>query len=224
MPTDPAVAAAARRAEQRAAESDPARWGEAPATATDLKRMSSTGVRYRLDQRGRVASAVRSDVFGRLADKGALTIPEAQAIRRLEEDFALRARIGAKSYSVEQVDRSDGSAAVGVTDGMIDAGDRVVEALSTVGPLFARLLVELLERPLLSGKAIEWREIVASVSGETRKEGQSCVVRMAAKSLAEVYDTIDHRERQRKRRGVGVQHDLAAKPQHVEGERVRLRA
>lgn len=151
LPTDPSEAAARRRAEERAIDANPKRWGERAVSEDEKREMVRTHVRARLDTNDRMKSAQRCDVFDRLAAKGAISVEQLRAARRLEEDMAERARIGAKGMTLEQVDRTGDFAAI--SDRAIDAGDRVESVLALVGPTNARLLRALVETPLAYGAA-----------------------------------------------------------------------
>lgn len=229
LPSSPAEIMARRRAEEREIDADPARWGDKPLNAGEKANLVRTRVTARLDSKDRPVSMQRTDVFDRLRAKDAISDVQLCAVRRLERDMAERARIGAKGQALEHVDRMGDFAAI--SDKAIDAGGRVDEAMALVGPANARLFRALIETPLLHGPGVDadalgfdWREAVTRITGETRRESQSCLVRMAATNLAEVYDFLDSRRRRSDKlpaQSISTAAS-AAPPAHAEGQRVAL--
>lgn len=201
-PTAPGALSSAERrerlmlammADRRDRDDNPARWGEAPA-ADDLAALKRQGASVKLDQVGRVQYARRMDCFATLLAREAITAAQHTAIRRLETDMAIRA--GAKFGEGDTagfVDRTPDHA--GASQAMIDAGRRVDDTLAMVGPPACRVLAAILEPPVTTGAAVDWRACVARVTSETRAEAQTALLRFAAQALADVYDALDRKAR-----------------------------
>lgn len=202
-PEEIAMRAAQRRAEEKIAMRNPENWG---ADGKALARQPD--VRIVPGARGKVQTARRDDVFDRFLARGALSQHAHQAVRRLDADMTERRGEGERG-SGEKV---DGSGACDlVTQRMIDAGDRVDEALRLVGRRDALLLHELLEpRQVLATNGLErWRMVVVVMTGESGKDAQPAVIRSACENLVHAYREIDARPRPRPA-GAANAHAIAA--------------
>lgn len=197
-PTNPAKAlqdrvereVAAKR-DAKAREANPERWGEERASKDRIASLQARGVEVNVDQGGRIKNAVKVDIWSQM-----LTWPNAKlsqshynAVRRLQEDMAIRAGANEGGGEFVMVDRQ-GDAAL-VTDRMAEAGARVDDALGLVGPPSAQILRALLG---VDVDGVDWRVVVEKLSGETNSMAQGAVLRQAARSLADVYDQVDARE------------------------------
>ena len=184
-PTDP-MAIARRRARECAAAHDPAAWGIDPDA---LRLEANQAVETRPGPGGRLARAVRADVFDRLLARGALTAASHNAVRRLQDDMAVlhRTTTGGGDFRP----RVDCSLSPGAfDDARRRAGARIDAALSRSGVASARLLGALCEAGCVLGRG-DWRDIVAQVSGERLPAAQSAILRAACDNLAGAYAEID---------------------------------
>ena len=177
---------AQRRAEERIAARNPENWGaDGKALARQPDVQVITGAR------GKVQTARRDDVFDRFLARGALSQHAHQAVRRLDADMTERRGEGERGAG-EKVDGS-GSRDL-VTQRMLDAGDRVDEALRLIGRRDALVLHELLEpRQVLATNGVErWRMVVLMLTGEQRAEVQSGLIRNAAENLVLAFREMDN--------------------------------
>lgn len=204
-PFDPAAAAeraALARADRRAREAHPDRWGEDPLTQSELAAHARQGANVALDLRGRIRHAHRADWIGQLSERDQLTREQTAALRRLEEDMIERAGNGGGGEAIVRyaaqgaVIESQGDACA-VTDRMVEAGRRVDAALTLVGPPSSRLLHALL-MPGVEGLRVNWRGMVQKITGEKFDATQAAVVRYAAQALADVYPQVDRDLRARR--------------------------
>jgi hypothetical protein len=184
----------AARASHKDQANNPDRWGEAP-KADELATLKRTGAEVALDRLGRVKFAHRGDVFHQLAGRDAITPRQHQAIRRLEADIAERLGVGGKGEALDVIDGGSAGGAQGYTQRQVDAGKRVDAILAMVGPPACRLLQAILEPPLATGCAVQWRRVVETITGEMRAEAQTALLRFACESLADCYDETDKRGR-----------------------------
>lgn len=194
-PSDPQaimLKRARERAQEREDRKDPAKWGVDPSA---LSLPAQADVEGRLDQRGRVFHAYRSDVFDLLFGRKALSEAQHRAARRLEEDVAERAGLNGPEAGFQVIDcgSSPSWSRAAVTSGMVEAGRRVDEILSLSGPSSSKLLMELVVPMVQRGTIIAWRGVVERVTKESREEVQSAMVRRACDDLAEAYKTFDAR-------------------------------
>ncbi len=84
-----------------------------------------------------------------------------------------------------------------VTQRMIDAGNRIIEAHGEIGRASAKLLQALVE-PILRGEIRVWRVVVKQATDETERHAQAARVRQACEDLQLAYQAIDEAERARK--------------------------
>lgn len=195
-PTDPQailLRAAEDRARARLAEKDPRQWG---IQAEILKLPANDAVRARQDphRRGRIAEAERLDAFDSLHRAGGLPDGEYQAAQRYFRLWAKRAgaRMGpTPSADLMTVIDGDGGLDGGMTMARIAAGARIERVHGEIGAADARLL-EALVRPLAHGiETIDWRTVVAAVTGEREKHAQGARVRAACENLRLGFEAID---------------------------------
>lgn len=149
--------------------------------------------------RKNVVSARRADAFDML--KAGMEPGAFDAARRLERD--IRMRRGEHDHG-RPLDRVDGdiASAVGRTDQILAAAERVNAVLKRLSPRDALLLVELIyptaprdyaQRDSAGreiGRITGWRAIVAIVTGETHAHAQGAAVRAACVNLRDAYDGL----------------------------------
>lgn len=186
------AAALAAHANLKDQATNATRWGEAP-KPDELATLKRTGAEVAIDRLGRVKFAHRGDVFHQLAGRDSITPRQHQAIRRLEADIAERFGVGGQGEAMDRVDGGSAGGAQGYTQRQVDAGIRVDAILARVGPPACRLLQAILEPPLATGCAVQWRRVVEQTTGEMRAEAQTALLRFACESLADCYDETDKR-------------------------------
>lgn len=174
------------------------RWPNRAPTTALLDGLRAFGVTVTLNTETRIKRAVRLDVWDQMVARGNMKPEHAAAVRRLEDDMATRIGVNTQeSGAAEYVDGGTGDAEL-VNARMLEAADRVEEVLAMVGPPSCRLLRQLIEPGLQTGEAIEWRDVVRKVTGETRQECHAALIRVAAESLFDCYEAIDARKRKRR--------------------------
>ena len=186
-------AAGKQLAAERTADSKQ-QWG------IDVDELERQGVEVTASIRGGHAAARRDDVFDRLLARQALSSAAHQAVRRLDADMTERRGDGASDRKLGERMGGSGTRDL-VTQRMIDAAVRVDGVkdgvLPRVGLRDAALLRELLEpRQVMETADVErWRQVVAVVGGEARRDLQSKVVSDACEALVEAYREVDQQPR-----------------------------
>jgi hypothetical protein len=194
-PFNPAAGIRPRRPELDPTENArPETWGVALAP---LNLPANADVAARTDGRGRVQYAHRVDVFEALHARGGLNDAELAAARRLEQDMGQRAGLFRPEASLIYVDAQGTSE--GVTQKIVEAGRRVDQALSLVGPRQALLLRALIEPAVTKGVLTAWRTVVEQETRETNPVVQSPLVRSALDNLALGYQALDALPKGRRR-------------------------
>ena len=178
---------ARRRAAERLADRDPARWG---IDAQALTLAANADVERRPGADGRAARVRRQDVFDLLAARGKLRPEALDAVRRLQNDIAAlhRTLTGGGDFS-PRIDRSRAPDAF--SEARRRAGGRIEAALALAGASSARLLAALCEPEMILGRGADWRAVVARETGESLPDAQGALLRAACENLAGAYVTLD---------------------------------
>ena len=172
---------------RRERETVPTRYEEAGLSFERALALEAQGVDFAVDHAGRLKRAHRGDVFHRMAQRDAITTEQHAAVRRLERDLALRAGLNPDGASDRVMVDCSGDRE-GVTQRQVDAGKRVDEVLTMVGPPASRVLSAILEAGLTGADAALREEFEAvSEDDDTRK-------RRAAERAARIHlDVVDWR-------------------------------
>ena len=188
-PADPQVAAAQRRARERAASRDPATWG----LSEDLHCLPRHAeVSVVQGARGRVLRARRQDVFRHLFSTGSLDGEQFRATERYLE--AICASQGVRTHDTLPLTVIDGGAGAElVTQRMIDAGALLGRLHGKIGRADL-ILLRAIVAPMLSGEVRVWRVLVQQVTGETERHCQAGSVRRMCENLRLAWDEIDTEE------------------------------
>ena len=175
-----------RRLEARVAASgdlDAEHGGIAPGA---LHLAANAAVQVDTGHAGRITRARRQDVFDLFQARGKLGRDGYQAVRRFQDDIAVLHRVIGGGGDIEQrVDRS--VSPTSFNDARLAAGARIEAVLSRAGSSSARLLVALCEPAIIEGRGVEWREVVARVTGERLPDAQAALLRVACENLAGAY-------------------------------------
>ena len=172
-PHDPAKAALAALERQRRED--------------EIRRLQAMGATVTTDPAGRVISARRSNVFNLLLARGTITPNQHDAAYRLAQDWATWKGLDGKGERSEFVDGGAGSAEL-VTDRMISAGRRIVDAFWGVGHQHIALLSAFMVATVEEDRPMAWRGIVQRTSGETVRDRQTVAVVGALEALRSVYE------------------------------------
>ena len=181
------MAAARRRAAERAAARDPGQWG-LDRSAFDLQ--SNADIAVTADAAGRPARARRQDVFDVFQSRGRLTAVAVQSVRRLQADLAvLHGSPGSVAAYAERIDRQ--LAFGGGGEQRRRAAQRIEIVLAGAGAASGRLLLEMFEAEAALGQRPDWRAAVERATGERLADAQGAVLRVACENLAEAYARLD---------------------------------
>lgn len=174
---------------RRERDKNPAKYEDAHVDLERALNLEARGVDFSAPS-GRLKYAQRADVWHRLQKRDAITSAQLAAVRRLERDMALRHGVRIDDPG-ERVVVDQSTDYQGSSQRQIDAGERVDEVLRMIGPPACRVLQDILERPIMTGLDVDWREAIARITGETRQEAQTALLRFAAQAVADVYDALD---------------------------------
>jgi len=215
-PFDPAADAAQRLrrraiedAQMRADGVDPkiARWGDEALDGERVEALERQGFSVvradsreagdhgvstiAVDHRGRqVKASHKADIWQQLHARDPLRFTKAMlgAVRDLQDLMARRVGLGgrneARAYGDVRKDEPLRDACL-VSDDMLRAAVEMDLTLQLVGPPSSRLLAALLWPDVLA-EPHDWRDIVKSLTGETRAECQAVPLRTAAQALVDV--------------------------------------
>jgi hypothetical protein len=148
---------------------------------------SNADIRAERETRGHTARARRQDAFEALRES--MVTGAYDAARRLERDIIMAKGEHDQGRHLERVDNEQ---AGDRTDAMIDASKRRDRVLQHVGQRDGWLLRELISpNPQTRLSAIEWRDIVAYVTGEENPHAQAAAVRAACANLVAAYEKAD---------------------------------
>jgi hypothetical protein len=175
------------RADARRVAKDPREWG---ADGEALSLPANAEVTIIHDDRKRVQTAHRADVFARLFSRKGLTLTQLAAARRLEADLATARGEGDRGMG------GDGSAEL-VTGAMIKASRDATAALLALPSRDGRMMLELMEPKHVhtSDPLNRWRLVVGWATGVRDKEAQAHRVREASQALAVHYGMTQAVER-----------------------------
>lgn len=186
-PSDPAEIA--RKAYE--VRRNPALWG---VSADTISLPTGADIADSAATRHKVRRVERFDVFALLHSRDGLSAGQVSAIRRLQDDIAIRHRVDG-AVRLEVVVDGGGGSREAVTARTLEAGKRIGEALSIAGLVNGRLLMELSEPAVIQGQSVNWRQAVQRVTGEHQHHAQAAAVRLACENLRLAYVEIDRRPR-----------------------------
>lgn len=150
----------------------------------EITRLQTQGAVVKLDERRRIISAYRSNVFNLLLNNKAISQNQHDAAARLAQDWAEWKGLDG---GADGPGGGQGCAEL-VSDRMIKAGDRVGDALGQVGPMDRDLLRSFMAETVENDRAMVWRAIVQKVCGETRDKEQRMLVVSALENLRRAYE------------------------------------
>jgi len=194
-PEEIRLAAARRRAEERATANDPSNWAIANDT---LALPSGDGIATNRPNK-RVIYAKRCDPFELLHRKGGLSEGQYQAANRLFKDWcdSMGIRTEDPKPALEIIHRPPRGPGDYVNAKMLDAGAQFELVLGMVGRANAAVLRGLVQPLVMCGSALIWRAEVKRITGERDAIGQGTVVRQACENLRLAYWDIDQAARSR---------------------------
>lgn len=177
-PTDPAEIAR-REAHNRR---NPATWG---VNSDALNLPANADVVSEGATRKNETRSQRFDVFSRFYRDGSLARAGLEAVRRLQDDLSTLHRTdGASGSGVIVPMKPDGELAT------VLAGQRIEAARKYTGAHSWAILMAICEAPIVSGRQVDWRFAVESVSRERQPNAQGALVRAAAMNLADAYGMV----------------------------------
>lgn len=184
--------AAARRAQARSADRDPANWGIA---ADTYQLPAHQDVEVRVDEDQRRVRAHRSDPFDLLLAAGGLTPFQHRAARRLMRDWCIAS--GVRDEERPELGKIDGgrSGPQEIAQAAIDADTRRAAALKAIGPVNARLMSNFMRRLVDEAGVMVWRAVVEHLTAEKDRNVQGALVRQACENLVLHYEAEDTRRR-----------------------------
>lgn len=178
-PTDPAEAARKAYETRR----NPTMWGTNDAA---LSLPANKDVSQEQETRTKTRRVFRYDCFATVR----LTPAQFSAVRRLQEDLAIRYRVEGSDRMSEHVDGS-GSADL-VTARSMDAGERLDLVLATMTPWHAKLLLALSIPAVVEGKQVNWKQTVRELLGTIDRNVQAHKVKVAAEGLRQAWADYDN--------------------------------
>lgn len=184
-PHDPAEAA--RIAWQNRA--DPSRWGP---NAEALSGEQYRDVRITEPTRERTARILRYDCFETLAiDARGLA-----AVRRYQEDLAVRFSCEGSSRTAEHVDGAGAGELVSVRS--LEAAERLDALAGLVErPWMMALIRRLCEPMVIQGQRVNWHGVVRVHLGIIDRDAQARAVKIAAEGLCRAWEEYDKRPMRR---------------------------
>jgi hypothetical protein len=162
---------------------------ERAATEAEIARLRGMGAKVTLDRARRIVSAYRASPFIKLRDSKTITTGQAQAAERLCEDWAAWHGLEDDRPDLVPVRNLNPSRVTLLTDDMLKAGDRVRGVLGRIGPMDRELLGQLAEAVVTGDGPPQWRNIVATVTGQVQAVRQSAAVCSALENLRRAYAT-----------------------------------
>lgn len=169
-PSDPAEAARKAYATRR----NPALWGTNDAA---LSLPSNADVASEEETRTKTRRVFRYDCFATLK----LEPAQLSAVRRFQEDLAIRYRVEGSDRMSEHVD--GGGSADLVTVRSMDAADRMEEIVGAMPPWSAKLLLRLSLPTVVEGKQVNWKDTVRQLLGLVDRGAQAEKVKQVAEAL-----------------------------------------
>lgn len=170
-------------------------------TENEIARLEAMGAVVKLDQRRRVVSAYRSNVFNLLRERGTITPNHFDAAYRLSLEWAAWKGMDGRPEGGNAgfVDGGGGCQEI-VTDRMINAGKRVQAILSTIARTERRLIEEFMVATVEQDRAMVWRALVIKATGEQVRDRQTALVVAALEALRQVFqdEKPQHRVRAKK--------------------------
>lgn len=157
-------------------------------TENEIARLEAMGAVVKLDQRRRVVSAYRSNVFNLLRERGTITPNHFDAAYRLSLEWAAWKGMDGQPEGGNAgfVDGGGGCQEI-VTDRMINAGKRVAQILSSIERAERRLIEEFMVATVEQDRAMVWRAIVTKATGEQVRDRQTALVVAALEALRQVF-------------------------------------
>jgi hypothetical protein len=149
----------------------------------EAQRLEAQGVSVTMDaQTGKIARAVRVDVFSLLLSRGALGEAEHDAFRGYQQDVHVALGAETPERRPDYIRAStEGAPGQNVTQRMVDASEVVDLTLRRLGSRDKALLNALMQEGAAS--VTRWRITVQNHTGETRDECQAAAIRYLGANL-----------------------------------------